>query len=111
MSLYIVPPDGGNGGAPSKRRRSTRPSVTLNPDQASGLAATLKNLNRRHSWAVLAAEMGVSKDALRYAANGHTRGSPGLAVLVARVAGLSVERVLTPGPTGTSCCPNCGRPL
>jgi hypothetical protein len=109
VALYIVPPIGGKGEAPSKPRR--RGSICLTPVESDALTAAMKGLHREYTWVQLAALCGVTTYTLRAVASGRTPGSPGLALRVARVAGISIDRVLTPGPTGTTHCPTCKRPL
>ena len=111
MNLYIVPPVGGKGGAPSKPRGRRRASICLTPAEAAALAASLQGLHRQFTWVQLAALCGVTTDTIHKVANGRTPGSPGLALRVAHVAGLNVERLLTPGPSAETHCPACKRAL
>ncbi|KYF75847.1 hypothetical protein BE17_23580 [Sorangium cellulosum] len=96
---------GKGSGAPKGRHGS----VVLTRDESAALRAALKNLNRSRTWAEIAREIGVCSNTVRHVASGHTPGSAGLALRVARLAGLSLERVLVPGPVGPSVCPTCGR--
>lgn len=108
--VYLCPPPGKET-APSPYRAS-RPSVSLTPSERAGLRLTLKNLRAAHgSWAALARLFGVSEGTVRKVAHGRTRGSPGLVVLAARLAGVTIDRVITPGPVEPRRCPHCGRPL
>ncbi|MGK4000240.1 hypothetical protein [Sorangium sp. So ce1024] len=66
-------------------------------------------MNRTRTWAEIAREIGVCRNTLRFVANGKTPGSAGLALRVARLAGLSLDRILTPGPVSSTACPTCGR--
>jgi hypothetical protein len=111
MVLYIVPPIGGKGEAPSKPRGRRRASICLTGSEADALSAALKGLHKTYTWGQLAELCGVSALTIRCVANGRGNGSPGLALRVARVAGISIDRVLTPGPTGTTHCQTCKRPL
>lgn len=106
MSVVHLRPNLGKGsGAP----RGRHGSVVLTRDESAALRAALKGLNRTRTWAEIAREIGVCRNTLRHVANGLTPGSAGLALRVARLAGLSLERILTPGPVSSTVCPTCGR--
>ncbi|WP_437639403.1 hypothetical protein [Sorangium sp. So ce854] len=78
-------------------------------DESAALRAVLQNLNRTRTWAEIAREIGVCTNTVRHAGTGRSPGSAGLALRVARLAGLSIERILTPGPVSSTACPTCGR--
>ncbi|WP_437877540.1 hypothetical protein [Sorangium sp. So ce513] len=104
--VHLRPKTGQGSGAPKGRHGS----VCLTREESAALRATLRNLNRTRTWAEIAREIGVCRNTLRHVANGLTPGSAGLALRVARLAGLGIERILTPGPvSGGAACPTCGR--
>ncbi|WP_437324142.1 hypothetical protein [Sorangium sp. So ce381] len=106
MSVVHLRPNSGKGSGAPKGRHG---SVCLTRDESAALRAALKNLNRSRTWAELAREIGVCRNTLRSVANGWAPGSAGLALRVARLAGLGIERILTPGPVSSAACPTCGR--
>ncbi|KYF62444.1 hypothetical protein BE11_21805 [Sorangium cellulosum] len=71
----------------------------------------LQNLNRTRTWAEIAREIGVCTNTVRHAGTGRTPGSAGLALRVARLAGLGLDRFLSPGPVDAGKCDRCGRPM
>ncbi|MGK4000251.1 transcriptional regulator [Sorangium sp. So ce1024] len=85
--------------------------MVLTRDESAALRAALKNLNRELTWAEIAREIGVCRNTVRFVANGRTPGSAGLALRVARLAGLGLERILSPGPVDAGKCDRCGRPM
>ncbi len=104
----VVPP----GQAPARppRGRHAR-ALFLTPDECRHLATSLHNLRRAFgTWACLADAMGVREALLvRAAANDRNgRGSPALALVVARVAGMSVEAVLSGTLSAAGKCEACG---
>jgi DNA-binding transcriptional regulator YdaS (Cro superfamily) len=108
MSLYIVPPDGGKGGAAPKPRGRRRASICLTPSESAALAAGLKALNAQYTWKKLAELVGVCVETLRFVGSGRKPGSPGLALRVARALNISVDRLLRPGPAQIATCRHCG---
>lgn len=105
--LHLRPKERKGSGAPNRHHGS----VCLTPTETAALRATLHGLHRDRTWVEIAREIGVCVNTLAQVANGRAPGSAGLALRVARLAGIGLDRVLTPGPAGTSCCPSCGRPL
>jgi hypothetical protein len=53
--------------------------------------------------------MGVSVSTLIRIAGGHLRGSPGVLLAAARVAGVPVERIISTTLSVANTCPTCGR--
>jgi DNA-binding XRE family transcriptional regulator len=111
MTLYIVPPDGGKGGATPKPRGRRRASICLTPSESAALTAALKNLHQRYTWPQLAELAGVSEVTLQFVGNGRGPGSPGLALRIARALNISVDRLLRQGPAPIVSCPHCGGAL
>ncbi|KYF69832.1 hypothetical protein BE15_23755 [Sorangium cellulosum] len=69
----------------------------------------LQNLNRTRTWAEIAREIGVCTNTVRHAGTGRTPGPAGLALRVARLAGLGFDRILSPGPVSSTACAPCER--
>lgn len=86
-----------------------KPPPRLTPEQRERLALALDGLHRAYgTWYALAAEMGMSIDALKKVRVGKT-GSMATVVRAAELAGVSVERLLTGGIVEAGRCPHCGR--
>ncbi|WP_437757188.1 hypothetical protein [Sorangium sp. So ce1389] len=83
--------------------------MCLTREESAALRAVLQNLNRTRTWAQIAREIGVCTNTVRHAGTGRTPGSAGLALRVARLAGLGLDRILSPGPVSSAACPTCGR--
>jgi transcriptional regulator with XRE-family HTH domain len=105
--LRLVPPPGSG----QEKRRSSKPAcLSLTEDESDRLRVVLKNLHRTfRTWAELARAMGVSENVLCRISTGRTRGSPGIMIRAARVAGVPVERVLSAALRVANTCPTCGR--
>ncbi|WP_437759854.1 transcriptional regulator [Sorangium sp. So ce1389] len=106
MQLYLIPPDGGQGGrAPARRRQR----LTLTPTESKRLRAALRNLRAAYgTWDCLADVMGVSRSTLRNIVKGHDGGSLAMATRAAKAAGVPVERLLG-DLAAADRCPACGR--
>ncbi|WP_434047149.1 MULTISPECIES: transcriptional regulator [Sorangium] len=85
--------------------------MCLTREESAALRAVLQNLNRTRTWAEIAREIGVCTNTVRHAGTGRSPGSAGLALRVARLAGLGLERILSPGPVDAGKCDRCGRPM
>ncbi|WP_434047136.1 MULTISPECIES: transcriptional regulator [Sorangium] len=106
MSVVQLRPNPGKGSGAPKGRHG---SVCLTREESAALRAALQNLNRTRTWAEIAREIGVCTNTVRHAGTGRSPGSAGLALRVARLAGLGLERILNPGPVSSMACPACGR--
>src|SRR4051794_28654835 len=109
--LHLVPDPSENQGPRAPRRRKRRGCTvsSLTPDENRFLRAALHNLRRSAgTWAALADMMDVAEVTLTHAACGVSRGSPGLALRAARVAGVHVEALLSGTITEAGKCPTCG---
>ncbi|MGK3995968.1 transcriptional regulator [Sorangium sp. So ce1024] len=105
MQLYLIPPDGGQGGRAPARRQC----LTLTPTQSSRLRATLRNLRAAYgTWDCLAGVMGVARSTLRNIVKGHDGGSFAMAMRAAKAAGIPMEQLLG-GLVAADRCPTCGR--
>ncbi|WP_437497476.1 helix-turn-helix transcriptional regulator [Sorangium sp. So ce1099] len=106
MQLYLIPPDGGQGGHAPVRRRQR---LTLTPTQSKRLRAALRNLRAAYgTWDCLADVMGVSRSTLRNIVKGHDGGSLAMAMRASKAAGMPVEQILG-GLVAADRCPTCGR--
>lgn len=106
MLRLVHPPPGGNGTDPPTRRKGAHaPALSLSTDEARHLRATIRNVARAYgSLECLAAVIGVRATSLT-----HKRPpSPGLALAVARAAGMSVEAVISGVLSPAGECPACG---
>ncbi|WP_437484690.1 transcriptional regulator [Sorangium sp. So ce1014] len=109
MQLYLIPPDGGQGGRVLTRRRRSIPCLSLTPTQRKRLRAALRNLRAAYgSWSCLAEVMGMSITSVEAIANGRDSGSPATAQRAAKAAGVTVEQLLG-GLVAADRCPSCGR--
>ena len=112
MPRLTDPPDGGKAvirpplrlvhPAPPpkpKRRRRRHEADVFTAEQQAKLRAALGVARRAHGGrTLLAAAMGCSVQALKYAENGRAWGfSAALAIRLARVAGVSLDDILRPG--------------
>ena len=99
------------GQDPRARKGRKSPALSLTADEKRHLAAALHNLRRAFGgWACLADAIGVREGLLTKAgaAHGPRGGSPALALVVARTAGMSVEEVLTGSLNAAGRCESCG---
>jgi hypothetical protein len=64
---------------------------------------------RLGSWQALATRSGVEVHTLKYAASARGTATPGVAIRVARAAGVPVERILDGSWPLPGMCPHCGR--
>ncbi|AUX21612.1 transcriptional regulator [Sorangium cellulosum] len=109
MQLYLIPPDGGQGGrAPARRPYHRSRSLSLTDVERMRLRAAVRNLRALYgTWACLAEVMGVSAGTLQQLASGNG-GSHAMALRAAKAAGVSLDQILgrlTPADR----CPTCGR--
>lgn len=100
---------------PAREGQATRPPrhpktvMSLTDPERRALRIALKNLRRAFgSWSCLAEVLGVSAASVEAVANGHDRGSPGLALRAARASGVPIERILSGKLAAADRCPTCG---
>lgn len=107
MLRIVRPNDAGQVPRPPK---NAKPCLTLTEEEAARLRVVPRNL-RRHfgTWACLAEVMGVGVSTLIKIAGGRLRGSPGVLLQAARVAGMPVERIVSTALSVVNTCPTCGR--
>ena len=109
MLRLVHPAPEGQGPRTRRGRHST--ALFLTPDERRHLAAALHNLRRAFgTWACLADAMGVREELIKKAGSTHrsNTGSPALALVVARTAGMSVEAILGGTLTAAGRCGTCG---
>jgi len=96
----------GQGTDPPKRRRGfPAPTLSLTPEEARHVRLAIRNIARTFgSFANLARAVGVERNAL----NRKGRPSAGLALAVARVAGISLDAMLRGTVQLADRCPTCG---
>jgi hypothetical protein len=88
----------------------TRRSSDLTPEEQKNVKAALRFLAKRHGTKrVLAAAMGAAFATVATAMEPHRAVSAGIALRAARVAGVSVEDVLSGAWPIAGSCPHCGR--
>lgn len=105
LRLVHPPPAGQGSGAPTRRRGGPAPSLSLTPDEARAVRTAIRGAARTFgSLRKLAAAIGVGPAVLTK----KTRPDPGLALAVARVAGLSLDAMLAGRLTDAGTCPACG---
>jgi DNA-binding transcriptional regulator YdaS (Cro superfamily) len=76
------------------------------------LRAALRNLRALPmygTWPKVALALGVKPELLHSIIGGRSHPSPAVALLVARAARSTVERILEAGPAAADRCPHCGR--
>lgn len=84
--------------------------IDLTDQEQANVRAALRFLAvRSGGWKILAAALGLSKHTVRHAKKGEKGISPRMALRVARLASVSVDRLLAGEfpPLGT--CPHCGQ--
>ena len=106
MHIVRAPAPPGQGADPPARRRTT--TLTLTEVETMRLRAALRNLKGLFgSWPCLAAVMATSETNIRAVVAGRKPGSHRLAMLAAKAAGLTVERLLG-ALASADVCPTCG---
>lgn len=111
MLRLVHPTPVGQGADPPSRRKGCKsPSLSLTPEEGRRVRAALKNTAAAYGGLdVLAAVLGVSHGSLRAMASNARRPLSGtLAIRLAKVAGVSVEAILTGALTAAGRCPTCG---
>src|SRR5436305_1258046 len=105
--LTLVHPAPKGQDPPVRRRKCAHsPLLSLTPDEARHLRASIRNVARAYgSLACLAAVLGVNASALT---RKHKHPSPGLALAVARAAGMTLEAVIGGKLSAAGSCPTCG---
>lgn len=90
--------------------RTTDAVNTLSPEEQTNVQKALRVLRIRHGgWASVARQMSLKEDYVKDAASGrHKKPGAGLALRVARLAGVSAEDVLSGAFPEEGCCPMCG---
>jgi len=98
--------------APSPVKREFEKTWKLSDDECRNVLDAMNVMRARlGGWSRLARAMGVHKKTLSRVVTGETKASAGIAVRVAKVARVSVGRVLS-GEFGRLCrCFACGQPL
>lgn len=84
----------------------------LTAEEQDNVRAAMRVLRIRHgSWAALAKALGMSFKTLKLAVSkrGYRRPTPGLALHVARLAGVPMEDVISGAFPKPGACPMCGR--
>ena len=108
MLKLVHPAPMGQGIRPPKGRRS--PALRLTDAEAMRLRAALRNLRGLYgTWTRLAEAMGVKPTLLHHINGGRKHPSPAVALLAARAARSTVERILEAGPVSADRCAHCGR--
>ena len=94
------------GQVSARRKGAKNPKLTPTHDEQARIHAAIKNLIRAYGGRdVLAAILGCAPTRL----TGRYTRSYGMAVLLARAAGIPVEQVLTGKPHEAGSCALCGR--
>jgi hypothetical protein len=90
--LTLVHPAPAGQDPPKRRHRGPSPALSLTHDEACAVRAAARNIARAQygTLAKLAAALGIKP----YVLTQKSRPSPGLAVALARVSGMSVDAVL-----------------
>ena len=108
MLTLVRPPSAGQGTRAPKGRRS--PALSLTDVEAMRLRAALRNLRGLYgTWTRLAEAMGIKPTLLHHINCGRKHPSPAVALLAARAAHSTVERILEAGPVSADRCAHCGR--
>jgi hypothetical protein len=107
MLRLVHPAREGQGTDPPTRRKGYKaPALFLTADEARHLRATVKNVARAYgSLECLAAVLGIGPGVLTRKSR---RPSPGLALAVARAAGMSLEAVIGGKLSPAGRCEACG---
>ncbi len=112
-SLRLVPPpwQGADASAPKKKKKRHK-IPPLTPEETGRLRSAIRNLFKQFggSWSCIAAVLDVSSAGLQDIARGRNRGSAAVAIRVARVAGISVEALLS-GLADAGKCSTCGQKM
>ncbi len=112
-TLRLVPPPGQGTDPPATPRKKKRHAIPpLAPEESGRLRSAIRNLYKQFgsSWSCLAAVLDVSGSALKHIAGGRHRGSAAVALRVARMAGISVEALLS-GLADAGKCSTCGQKM
>jgi hypothetical protein len=112
MLRLVHPAPAGQGPVTPKGRHSA--ALRLTEPERRHLAIALQNLRLGFgTWACLADAMGVREEMLKKAGVPHNNkgGSPALALVVARIAGTSVEAILSGTLSAAGRCHACGHRL
>jgi hypothetical protein len=110
LRLVHPAPTGQGPGTPRGRYSS---ALFLTADERRHLATALQNLRRAFgTWACLADAMGLREELVKKAGVHNSKtGSPALALVVARTAGMGVEAVLSGALSASGRCDTCGSRL
>lgn len=107
MIRLVHPAPAGPVTRPSKGRRSA--VLSLTPEETRHLRASIRNVSRAYGGVdVLAGVVGVPASTLHQALNKRRHPSAGLALRVARAAGMSMEAVIGPTLSAAGRCAACG---
>jgi DNA-binding XRE family transcriptional regulator len=90
----------------------TRHVNRLSPDEVANVMAAMRVLRGRHgTWVEVARAMGLSKRTVVRFASGEAAPTAGMAIRVARLAGVSIDDVLSGEFAKPRMCPTCGREM
>lgn len=97
-------------GQVSARKIKKSASLFPTPEEADRIRATMRSLRYAYGgWDVLAGITGIKQTTLENIAHRQSPGSYGVAIAIARAAGIPVEQILRPGVQEAGKCPVCGR--
>lgn len=107
MALHLVRPQReGQENRSSRRKQSS--ALSLTPRESNRVRAAIRTLRRAYGgYDVLASVMGIYPATLQEIVRRRSPGSFGVAVLLARAAGISLEALLSPLKS-VAVCPTCG---
>ena len=109
MLRLVHPAPEGQGTDPPKRRRGPAPALSITPEERRHLRTAVKNTARAYGgMAVLVTATGLPLNTLRSIAYGQGTGSVALARVIAKVAGVSIEAVLSGTLSAAGRCSTCG---
>lgn len=111
-SLRLVAPPGQGTDPLAVRKKKRHKIPPLTPEETGRLRSAVRNLYKQFgsSWSCIAAVLDVSAAGLQEIASGRNRGSAAVAIRVARVAGISVEALLS-GLADAGKCSTCGQKM
>lgn len=90
----------------------TRHVNRLSADEVANVLAAMRVLHGRHgTWKGVAQAMGLSKRTVTRFASGEAVPTAGMAIKVARLAGVTVDDVLSGEFAKPRVCPTCGREM
>ena len=110
--LRLVAREGQGTDPPAVRKKKRHKIPPLALEEFGRLRSAVRNLYKQFgsSWSCIAAVLDVSAGGLQDIARGRNRGSANVALRVARVAGISVEALLS-GLVDAGKCSHCGQKM